>query len=76
MYQYGQKAQPSFEFGNDIMSSNMIDISSQYKFGSNYIHESPNDLNGRVQNLDCYKIEGIQFNNRVLFIKYNFHIWY
>ena len=32
-----------FEFGNDIMCTNEIDISTRYKFGLDYVHESMND---------------------------------
>ena len=38
-----------FEFRNDIMCPNRIEISSKYKFILNYVHNIPNKLTQRVQ---------------------------
>ena len=64
-----------FEFGNDIMCPNGIDISRLYKFGLNYVHESSNDSTGRVHNSDSYPIECIQFKDRVQCLKPHYRNW-
>ena len=55
-----------FEFEDDIMlCPKGIDISRQYEFGLDYVHESGNDSTRRVQKIDMNPIKCIQCNNRV-----------
>ena len=42
---------------DDIMCPNEIDISMQYKFGLDYVHDSPNKLTRCVQKIDRNPIE-------------------
>ena len=44
------KIQQIFEFRNDIVCTNRIDISRQYEFVLDYVHESLNDLDRLFQN--------------------------
>ena len=54
----------SYNIGRENVSKR-IDISRQYNFGLDYIHESTNESTGNVKNKYMNQIEFVQCNDRV-----------